>query len=150
MWAPIKGPSLAGRLGPRGKGALLARRSLGVAGWGAALSRGTWAPQRGGLCRTFCLCCVFCPTSCPFSQAWGRERFQPVHSFKVCPDRSDSEAVGPRTHSARCQLLLPPPLPLIGEGRRVPEAPSPGPASPLPGSGGTFEHHCLYSTHLHK
>lgn len=98
--------SVPGRApGPRGKGAFLARRSLGVAGWGVALSGGTREPQRGGLCRTFCLCCVRCLTSCPFSQAWGRERFQLAHSFKVCPDCRDREAVGPRTHSAGCNCF---------------------------------------------
>lgn len=43
-------------------------------------------------------------------------------------------------------MLLPPPLALIGEGRRVALAPSPVLGSRPPGSERTFEHQCLYST----
>lgn len=45
------------------------------------------------------VCAVCGPTSCSFPLAWGRERFQPVHSSKVCRDCSDSEEGGPGTHS---------------------------------------------------
>lgn len=52
------------------------------------------------------------------------------------PDCSASPGGGPGTHSTGVQSLLPPPLPLIGEGRKVTEA-----DQPLLGSEKTSAHH---------
>lgn len=103
-------------------GGLLARRSLCVADGAAGSAEGPQR-QRRRLCRTFCLGRACGPTSCPLP--WpGGGGFQPARSSEVCPDRGDSEEVGPGTHSTGSQSLLPPPLPLIGEGGRVTVTPS--------------------------
>ena len=127
---PARGPSPAGRPGPAGRGRSSpkvtrgGRRERG-AGPGTRAS----AAERRALQNLLSVPCAP-PHLLPVLPGLGEGGLQPAHSFKVCPDRSDSEALGPRTHSAGCQLLLsPPPPPVPGEGRRVTQA-----ASPLPGS----------------
>ena len=107
-----------------------------MAEWGPSSARGPELPRAERPAEPF-VCAVCGPTSCPFSLVWGRERFQPAHSSKEYPDCSDGG--GPGTHSTGGYFHLSPPVLLIGEGRRVMEAPSFNDCQPLPSLEGTSE-----------
>lgn len=140
--APVKGPFLAGHLGPMGRGRYSPEGHCVWLLGRCAQPRDLSASERRAL-QNLLSALRAAPPPAHFP-GLGEGQVPEGTFLQRVPHCRASEAGGPGTHSTGVQSLLPPPLPVIAEGRKVTEA-----DQPLLGSEKTSAHHPFPHPHTH-